>query len=191
MLIDETPPVAGAAQIAELAAQLRLPSAHAAEPDGAARLGRLVEVAIRLIEARTGRALSPRRFRLQMPAWPADRRIELPVAPATVIEAAAVGGPDGRTTAIDPARLRLDPFGPLPAVVPVGTEPWPAVPRGGHAEITFRAGYGPDWSDVPPDLRTAVVLLAATLHETGQQPEPVPMPFGVLALIEPYRRIRL
>jgi uncharacterized phiE125 gp8 family phage protein len=191
MLIDETPPVAGAAQIAELAAQLRLPVAHAAEPDGAARLGRLVEVAIRLIEARTGRALSPRRFRLQMPAWPANRRIELPVAPATAIEAAAVAGPDGRLTSIDPARLRLDPFGPLPAGVPAGPEPWPAVPRDGHAEITFRAGYGPDWSDVPPDLRTAVVLLAATLHETGQQPEPVPMPFGVLALIEPYRRIRL
>ncbi|MFU8765990.1 MAG: head-tail connector protein, partial [Haliea sp.] len=60
----------------------------------------------------------------------------------------------------------------------------------GAAEITFDAGFGPDWADVPADLAQAVFLLATRFyeHRGGTEAEITP---DVAALIAPYRSIRL
>ena len=41
----------------------------------------------------------------------------------------------------------------------------PMIPSGGRVEIDFTAGFGTGWSDVPADLRQAVLLLAAQYYE--------------------------
>jgi uncharacterized phiE125 gp8 family phage protein len=69
----------------------------------------------------------------------------------------------------------------------------PRIPRGGHAEIRFTAGFGPSWDAVPADLRQAVFLLAAHFFDNRSETEATPgvMPFGVLVLIEGYRATRI
>ena len=58
--------------------------------------------------------------------------------------------------------------------------------------ITFSAGFGVVWDAVPADLAQAVLLLAARYHEDrtfeGSQ---AAMPFGVSALIERWRSVRV
>ena len=191
MLIDLAPPVAGAAHIADLADQLRLPAGYAAEAEGTARLARLATSALGLIEARTGRALTERRFLLRLDRWPDGGRILLPVAPAKAVEALAVVDAEGRRTEADPSLLSLDALGSTPAATLCPTRPRPGIPKGGHAEVVLRAGYGPGWDAVPSDLRLAVTLLGAALHDVGLDSDTMAMPFGVLALTEPYRRVRL
>ena len=69
----------------------------------------------------------------------------------------------------------------------------PRIPRCGHAEIRFSAGFGEAWEEVPADLRQAVFLLAAHFYENRSEGNAVAgsMPFGVLVLIEAYRATRI
>ena len=67
----------------------------------------------------------------------------------------------------------------------------PHVPRMGSVAITFTAGFGADWFDVPADLAQAVIMLAAKYHDDrGQDQARQAMPFGVSALIERWRAVR-
>ncbi len=79
-----------------------------------------------------------------------------------------------------------------PRIVPLGGA-LPAVPQGGAVEILFEAGFGAAWADVPADLRQAVLLLAAQYYEMRQEAGPGQgaMPFGVMALIERWRTVRV
>ncbi len=69
----------------------------------------------------------------------------------------------------------------------------PNIPSNGAATVHFGAGFGPSWSDVPADLKQAMLMLAAHYyeyrHETGLQSGC--MPFGVTSLLERYRPMRL
>ena len=69
----------------------------------------------------------------------------------------------------------------------------PSIPQNGSARITFTAGYGPAWSDLPADLAQAVLMLAAHYYEYRAEVALSGgcMPFGVTALIERYRPLRL
>ena len=68
----------------------------------------------------------------------------------------------------------------------------PRIPRSGHAEIRFIAGFGDDWESVPVDLRQAVFLLAAHYYENrAEGTGGSALPFGVLVLIEAYRATRI
>ena len=67
----------------------------------------------------------------------------------------------------------------------------PTIPTGGCARLSFLAGYGPEWSDLPPDLSQAVMMLATHYYEYRQDMALGAgcMPFGVTALIERYREV--
>ena len=58
--------------------------------------------------------------------------------------------------------------------------------------MQFTAGFGPVWSDLPPDLGQAVMLLAANYHENRHAVgvAGASLPFGVQEMIEPWRAIR-
>ncbi len=79
-----------------------------------------------------------------------------------------------------------------PVVMALGAA-FPAVPQGGEVRVRFRAGFGDAFADVPADLQQAVMLLAAHYHEfrhdTGLGEGC--MPFGVTALIERFRVVRI
>jgi uncharacterized phiE125 gp8 family phage protein len=71
-----------------------------------------------------------------------------------------------------------------------------SLPRIGQSDtvrVRMLAGFGPEWSDLPADLRQAVLLLAAHYYEYRHevQYDGGCMPFGVSALIERYRTMRL
>jgi uncharacterized phiE125 gp8 family phage protein len=191
MLTDLAPPPVVAAQIAALAAQLRLPAGYAEEPDGAARLAVLFQASVAHIEARIARALVRRAFRLDVRAWPADGRVILPVAPVARLVSLDVVDAEGGRTGWDIGQAWLDALGSAPNARAVPLHEWPFIPDGGHAEMVFEAGYGAEWADVPPDLRLAVLMLATTLHDAGLDRDTAALPFGVVALTEPYRRVRI
>ncbi len=67
------------------------------------------------------------------------------------------------------------------------------VPPDGMVRVVFEAGFGSAWTDIPVDLRQAVLLLAAEYyehrHDDGTQG--AGFPFGVVTLIERWRNVRL
>jgi uncharacterized phiE125 gp8 family phage protein len=69
----------------------------------------------------------------------------------------------------------------------------PVIPLGGRVEISFTAGFGVAWADVPADLRQAVMLLAAQFYETRHDVGDgvAGLPVAVQALIERWRTVRI
>jgi uncharacterized phiE125 gp8 family phage protein len=60
-------------------------------------------------------------------------------------------------------------------------------------KVVLDAGFGPGWTDLPVDLRQAVLLLASEYyehrHDDGAQA--AGLPFGVVTLIERWRTVRI
>jgi uncharacterized phiE125 gp8 family phage protein len=155
-------------------------------------LGGFLRAAIDAIEGRTGKALLRRPFALTLAAWRHPDRQPLPAAPVATLTRIALLDGAGTETPLPLAAFRLKPDAFHPAVIPMGGF-LPPIPRGGAARIEFEAGFGPTWADVPKDLAQAVLMLAAHYHDhradTGL--DGGCMPFGVSALIERHRPIRL
>lgn len=151
-----------------------------------------LRAALAAIEGRTGKALLEREFTLELPGWREPGRQALPVAPVRAVLRVALLGPDGQETEVAPALWRLEADMQRPAVVAL-SDAFPQVARAGRVRIGFRAGFGPGWADLPPDLAQAVLMLAAHYYEYRQDVSLGAgcMPFGVTALIERYRTVRL
>lgn len=118
---------------------------------------------------------------------PALRRLSLGIQNATQIT--AVGWLDGSGEAVvgDPARFRIGLKGD---VMPAIGASWP-VGAAGDVRITFNAGYAE--GSAPPALLQAVRMLLGHFYinreemlEVGASGE---VPFGVMALCGPFRRI--
>jgi uncharacterized phiE125 gp8 family phage protein len=190
MLIELSSPAPDEAAVADLASQLRLPQATAADPATAALLARLVETARARVEQLTGRALGRRQVELRVASW----RQPAPVALGPVVTLDAVGTVDagGVRSPLGGADWRMGADGAA-SVVYVGPWPPPEPPAGGHGVATLTVGHGPAWRDSPAVLREAVTLLAAQGFEDGAagRDAAASLPRAVAALVEPYRRMRL
>lgn len=71
---------------------------------------------------------------------------------------------------------------------------WVKVSRQGAAgrmRVTYRAGSAPSAGEVPDVLRQSIVMMAAQLHRTRDGEGDVAVPSSVMALWQPYRRMRL
>ncbi|MEO1452411.1 MAG: hypothetical protein AAFV31_01200 [Pseudomonadota bacterium] len=148
-----------------------------------------LRAALSAIEARTGKAILQRGFALRLSAWSGLSREVLPMAPVVAVSAVSVVDADGVATVIDPVRYRLVEDTHRPCLEAAGFV-LPVIPVGGFAEITFEAGFGAAWAEVPNGLSYAVLKLAAHFYERrggGQDGYPE----DVQALIAPYRDIRL
>ncbi len=89
-------------------------------------------------------------------------------------------------------RFRLEPDLHRPKLASTGIC-LPAIPVAGEVEIGFDAGFGAAWGDVPADLAQAVLMLAAYFYENRSDVGAAQgnLPFGVTALIQRYRVVRL
>ncbi len=99
----------------------------------------------------------------------------------------------GSETVVEPAAYRLVRDMHRPLIQPTALL-LPTIDQGGMAEIEFEAGFGPAWADIPADLGHAVLLLAAHYYEhrnDATDSRLMQMPFGVTALIERYRNLRV
>lgn len=192
MLIEETAPTAEALPVAALRAHLRLGSGFEIADDNAENtaLTGYLRAAIAAIEARTGKVLLTRRFRMQLDDWRDRLGQALPLAPVVAVDQIEIDDGAGTVTTLSPEAWRLLPDMQRPTILPTGVM-LPTVPRRGFLTVTFTAGFGGDWDAVPADLAQAVLMLAARYFEDRSfEGSSGAMPFGVSALIERWRQIR-
>lgn len=191
VLSEATGLAEAALPLEEFRAHLRLGTGFADDAAQDAVLAAHLRAALAAIEARTAKVLIARDFLWRIVAWRWVDEQALPVAPVTALGEVAVEDRDGARSTVDPARLRLVQDMHRPRVVATGAM-MPGIPSGGAVEIAFTAGFG-SWDEVPADLRQAVLLLAAQYHELRHEAsaEAGAMPFGVAALIERWRTVRL
>jgi len=192
MLTEVTTVPQSAIPVAQFKEHLRLGTGFSDDGLQDALLEGFLRAALATIEGRTGKALLERDFALRLEAWRDTDRQALPLAPVSAITDVTLIAPGGAETLIDPASYRLLPDMQRPGLVAMGAM-LPTVPANGAVRVGFMAGFGPDWSDLPPDLAQAVLMLAAHYHEYRSETALGAgcMPFGVTALIERYRMVRL
>lgn len=192
MLIEEMTVPDAALPVDALKAHLRLGTGFAEDSVQNGVLSGFLRAAIAAIEGRTNKVLIERAFALVLHEWQATDAQVLPVAPVTAITAIEIVDPAGQGSALDPTMYWLEEDGQRPRLRVTGAA-WPPLPRGGSARVSFTAGYGPDFTALPPDLAQAVLLLAAHFYEFRHQTEADvgSMPFGVARLIDRYRALRL
>lgn len=192
-LVEESAPPTEALPLAELRSHLRMGSGFALADNPAedtALIGYL-RAAITTIEARTGKVLLIRRFRLRLDDWRYPEGQTLPLAPVHAVEQIEIEGVSGDTLVVAPNLYRLVPDSQRPRIEPVGAF-LPTLPDRGWVTIHFQAGFGDDWALVPPDLAQAVLLLAARYYEDRSfEGSLTAIPQGVAALIERWRLVRV
>lgn len=192
MLSEETQVAEATLPVAELKAHLRMGSGFAEDDVQDTVLASFLRAALAAIEARTGKAILTREFAWSVTQWRDSRAQVLPVAPVAAVLALSVQDAEGEVTVIDAATYRLMPDAQRPKLIGTGGT-LPGIPQGGEALVVFAAGFGAVWADVPADLQQAVLMLAAHYYEyrndvaLGQGC----MPFGVTALIERHRQLRV
>lgn len=192
MLSELTAPGPDALPIAAFRDHLRMGSGFGAD-DAAetAALAGYLRAAIATIEARTGKVLLSRRFRLKLSQWRDDDVQMLPLAPVSRVERIELSDAAGESRDYPTANWRLVEDTQRPWIAPT-TGLLPMIDDGGSVTITFEAGFGAAWSDVPPELSQAVMLLAARYYEDRSfEGTASAIPFGVSALIERWRSVRL
>ena len=151
-----------------------------------------LRAAMAAIEARSGKVVLTRRFKLSLEDWRSSAEQPLPVAWVSAVVSVSVVDAAGGSVTVDPARYRLVQDMHRPKLMAAGVL-LPSVPTGGRAEIVFDAGFGAAWSAVPADLAQAVLLLAAEFYENrsdlGQRATGLPV--AVQGLIERWRTVRV
>lgn len=177
--------------IAEFKDHLRLGTGFADDGAQDALVESYLRAALAAIEGRIGKALIARDFILTLDCWRWPDSQALPVAPVSAVASVTIHDRTNAAEVIDPGIYRLVADRHRPRLVATGAL-LPGVPPGGRIEILFTAGFGPGWADVPADLAQAVFLLAAGYHENRhERSEAAAMPFGVTALIERWRTVRV
>ena len=108
MLVEEAAPDAGALPVAALRGYLRLATGFEMATDAAedAALAGFLRAAIATIEARTGKVLLRRAFRLRLEELRDPARQPLPLAPVASVEAVEVTDAAGQVAAIGPRPRR-------------------------------------------------------------------------------------
>lgn len=140
------------------------------------------------IEARIGKVLLTRSYRLTLPDWRSLSEQALPLAPVAQVISVSVFDLANIETPITRFKLIQDTH--RPKLVATGLL-FAAVPTDGRLEIIFNAGFGPEWGNVPPDLAQAVLLLAAQYYEARHDGQVTGLPLAVQSLIEPWRNVRV
>jgi uncharacterized phiE125 gp8 family phage protein len=193
ILTEVSAPPSAAVPVRAFAEHLRLGSGFADDGSQDAVLELYLRAAMAAIEARLGRVLLARDFDLTVTHWREDASQGLPVAPVQAVASVTLVGPDGVEMAVDPDAWSVLRDSQRPRLVGRFGRSLPRIPRSGHAEIRFTAGFGESWDEVPADLRQAAFLLAAHYYEnrTGDGQGEASMPFSVLVLIEAYRATRI
>lgn len=192
MLIEETSVPDGTLPVDAFKAHLRLGSGFGTDSVQDAVLVSFLRAALAAIEARTGKVSIARDFTCTFTDWRDRDAQALPVAPVTALTGFVLIDRVGERTDVDAGIYWLERDMHRPRVRSVGLA-LPLIPRNGTAELAFTAGYGPEWTDVPADLRQAVLLLAAHYYEYRDDTSLSDgcMPFGVTSLIERYRTMRI
>ncbi|MEM7567220.1 MAG: head-tail connector protein [Pseudomonadota bacterium] len=152
-----------------------------------AGLERLIAAARTCVEGMTRRALIAQAWRYLTPA-PKDNKITVPGTPLRQVTAVRLFGPEGSVTTLDPQDYVVSMGAPATIHLRQGRS------DATGAEVDAEIGYGPAASDVPADLRQAVLQLVAHWFERR---EPITagtfnqVPMTVTHTTAPYRVVGL
>lgn len=191
MLTEVTPVPQAALPVAEFKDHLRLGSGFADDGLQDGLIEAYLRAAMAAIEARIGKMLYRRPFLWVLECWREEEQA-LPVSPVAGITSVTVVDAEGVETLIPAGAYRLIPDLHRPRLVGKGVA-LPTIPTLGVVKVVFEAGFGPGWTDVPVDLRQAVLLLASEYyeHRHDDTAQGAGLPFGVVTLIERWRTVRL
>lgn len=191
MLVEETQVPDAALPVDDFKAHLRLGSGFGDETLQDEVLKSFLRAAMAAIEARTGKALIARAFAWTLASWRGAEGQVFPIAPVQALTALELVARDGTRTAQPGDSYWLEQNSAFPQLRPAGAC-LPGIPKAGTAVVSFVAGYGAAFADIPADLRQAVMLLAAHYYEYRNETALSDgcMPFGVTSLIERYRALR-
>jgi uncharacterized phiE125 gp8 family phage protein len=188
-------PSAEPVSLAEAKAHLRVTSSSED-----ALIASLLAAARVHLERSLSRAFLSQSWSLFLDRWPAAYDLELPLAPVLSIAAIRVAGPGSNIVTLAAGDYRLDGQAVPPRIVRTDGARWSAAalaPAQGALgiEIAFVAGHGTAATDVPAQLRQAILLLLAHWFE-GRSPIELgatgaPLPEAIAVLVQPYRQVRL
>ncbi len=192
MLIEETTVPDGVLPVGEFKAHLRLGTGFAEDSTQDEVLLSFLRAALSAIEGRTGKILFERSFRWSVTSWRETDAQPMPVAPVQALVGMELVDRQGVRTPVANEAYWLEQDPAMPRIRAVGLA-LPVLATGMIAEVQFMAGYGLQWTDIPSDLRQAVLLLAAHYYEFRNETALSAgcMPFGVTSLIERYKVLRI
>lgn len=191
ILTEETPVPSAALPVDEMKDHLRMGSGFADDGLQDGLIEAYLRAAMAAIEGRIGKMLFQRRFLWVLECW-RDAEQALPVSPVSGITSLTLVDAAGGEVTVPAAAYRLVKDLHRPRLAGKGGT-LPTIPSDGLAKVVFDAGFGPAWTDIPVDLRQAVLLLAGEYyehrHDDGAQA--AGLPFGVVTLIERWRTVRI
>jgi len=183
-----TPPTSELVTLAEAKAHLRVE--HNVDDS---LLSGLITAARLFVEQQTGRALLSQTWRLWGDAWPEAAVLPLPKPPLRSVSTILIYAADDSSTVWSGSAYRVE----------VATQPgqiqlregqsWPSLGRSCSSfSITFVAGYA-DAAAVPEVLKLAIKQLVTHWYEQRGEvtAHGAEIPFGVTALLAPYRMVQL
>ncbi|MFM7443742.1 MAG: head-tail connector protein, partial [Tabrizicola sp.] len=189
MLTEVTPVPTVALPVEEMKDHLRLGSGFADDGLQDGLIETSLRAAMAAIEGRIGKMLFQRRFLWVLECWRDDEQA-LPVSPVESLVSVTLVDAAGAEVVVPATAYRLVKDLHRPRLAGKGTS-LPTIPTDGAAKVVFDAGFGPAWTDIPVDLRQAVLLLAGEFyehrHDDGAQA--AGLPFGVVTLIERWRTV--
>lgn len=153
----------------------------------------LIKAARCAVEEATRLALIAQKWRLRIDGWPADRIIQLPLAPILSLDSVRTINAAGAPVAVDLSHFHLE-MSRAPKICVTGSPALPGRLREG-IEIDLTAGYGTSSANVPAPLLAAMRLLIAHWYERRgealHEHHVASLPPAIAAAIAPYRRMRL
>jgi uncharacterized phiE125 gp8 family phage protein len=159
--------------------------------DDDALIGTLISAARARAEWHTGRAFLTQSWTCLLDAWPCAGWIEIPLPPLQAVSTITTYAANDAATVLDsslyqvdaasnPARIALKPG----VTLPVNLRALNAI------EIAFTAGYGDAESNVPAQIRAAILELVANAY-ANRGDTSGDLPLEALALLAPYRIVKL
>ena len=142
-----------------------------------------------------GRALMTQTWDMDLDGFPVGT-IEVPRPPLRSVASIQYVDEQGATQVLDPAQYRVDAKGEPGRVTPAHGRTWPATRAVANAvTVEFQAGYGAEATNVPEDIRQAILLIVGRLYAHREDViAGAPMhtlPRGAEHLMGPYRVVRI
>ena len=192
MMLSELTSVPQAAlPVEEMKDHLRMGSGFADDGLQDGLIETYLRAAMAAIEGRIGKMLFQRRFLWVLECWREDEQA-LPVSPVSGIVSLTLVDAAGGEVEVSSTSYRLVKDLHRPRLAGKGTS-LSTIPSEGAVKVVFDAGFGAAWTDIPVDLRQAVLLLAGEYYEHRHDDgaEAAGLPFGVVTLIERWRTVRI
>jgi uncharacterized phiE125 gp8 family phage protein len=189
-LIVTTPPAHQVVSLAEVRLQLNIDT-----EDFDARFAGWRMAATRLAETYTGRAFITRAYRKFYNRWPAQwqdgmisRFIEVERPPLLSVQALTYYDDADNATVYPATNYYVDTARSVGRVVLRRGAVWPVALRVANAiQLDWTAGYGVNPSDVPEEIRQAIIIMIAWMNENrGDEFAPADMPAVARYLLDPY-----